>query len=65
MIPYGLSNIFDFVFKHIYIHFKYFKYHANTINYFFVKELKKNPHIHVLLHCIFILFFYSNIFKEN
>lgn len=55
MIPYGLSNIFDFVLKHIYIHFKYFKYHANTINYFFVKELKKKT----TYTCTKTLYFYS------
>lgn len=54
MIPYGLSNIFDFVFKHIYIHFKY---HANEINYLKKNRIEKNPHIHVLKHCILFSFF--------
>lgn len=63
MIPYGLSNIFDFVFKHIYIHFKY---HANTINFFFLNRTEKNPTYTCTKTLFFYsLIFYSNIFKEN
>lgn len=34
-------------------------------NIFLKDRIEKKPHTHVLKHCIFILFFYSNIFKEN
>lgn len=51
-IPYGLSNIFDFDFKHICIHFKY---HANKIKYYSLNIIEKKP----TYSCTKKLYFYS------